>query len=132
MNLADTFINVNPGSPDHLWVVITRPTTQGEIAMVNFATRRPPCDDSCIIAVGEHPFVTSETIILYSRGQMTTDAFLEHAKQHFIIQERSPVSDALLERIQLGALDSTYTKQAIQNAVLETLGMEDAPPTPAF
>ena len=122
MNLADTFVNLNPGSPSHLWVVITRPTTQGEIAIVNFTTKRQSSDDSCVVSVDEHPFVQTETVVAYRFGQIVKDRVLDSGRQHGYLRTHQPVSSELLRRIQQGALASPYTMQAIQDAVRATVG----------
>ncbi len=122
MNLGDTFLNVNPESPRHLWVVITRSTVDGKIGIVNLTTRKPSSDDSCIINPVEHSFIEHETIIEYRKGSMIEDRTLERARMNGYVQMRTPVSPILLKRIQEGALASRFTQKAIQAAVRATQG----------
>lgn len=96
---------------------------QGMVGIVNLTTRNPPCDDSCVITEGEHPFVEHESIIHYRQGQLVEDQVLEDAKQHGYIEMRQPFSRGLLRRVQEGALASRYTQQGIQEAVRSTLAI---------
>ena len=100
MNLGDTFFGALAGGIRHLWVVISSPTSAGEVAIVNLTTRKPPCDDSCIIAVGEHPFVKQESIAAYRRATMAMLSDLRAAVEQRLVDPHTPVSAELLTRIQ--------------------------------
>ncbi|MGH2632906.1 MAG: hypothetical protein ACRDG3_05805 [Tepidiformaceae bacterium] len=122
MKLGDTFIPLAPQHDGHLWVVISEPTPQNRLAIVNFTTRRPACDDSCIARPGEHPFLNRESILLYARARLQdVDALDSHVKAGYY-QVREPVGNALLRRIQEGALQSIYTSGVVQSSVRATLG----------
>lgn len=121
MNIGDAFINVDPGSLSHLWVIIAKAAEH--VAIVNFNSRPSfSPDDTCIINEGEHPFVVRDTIVNYRLATLVVDAVLESAKAHGYIDMQDAVSDELLRRIQEGALSSPYTPQKIQTAVTTELG----------
>lgn len=124
MNLGDTFFGALSGGTRHLWVVITNPNSAGEVAIVNLTTRKPPCDDSCIVTPGEHPFVAQESIAWYRRATLAQITDLRNAVQQGLIDPDTRVSSALLQRLQQGAIASIYAKQAVQTAVQATLNPE--------
>lgn len=103
---------------DHLWVVVSSPAHDGGIAMVNFTTYRPPCDESCVVDVGDHPFIRHKSIVPYFRAQMSPPAAHAKVKQQ---PPGAPVSAALLYRIQYGALVSLATPPKVRAAVANTL-----------
>ena len=117
MNVGDTFLNLNPDTPSHLWVVIAGPTAEDEVAIVNLTTKTLASDDTCVVTKGEHPFVQHATIIDYRRGKMIAKRTLDGAQEHGYLLTQAPVARALLRRIQEGALASRFTQQAIQAAV---------------
>lgn len=118
---GDTFIPLAPQRDGHLWVVISEPTVQSRVAIVNFTTRRPPCDDSCVVQPGEHSFIVRESILLYARARLQDlDALVSHLTAGFYVP-REPVSKPLLRRIQEGAFVSEFTPGNVQASVRSTL-----------
>lgn len=118
MKLADTFVPAHPIKA-HLWVVIYCDLSQA--AIVNLTTRWPGRDDSCIIQPGEHPFVQHETIVEYQHSRLL-DAEQKTALERFGIKKFSePVSEALLLKIQRGAIASQFTPQKIQALIQRAL-----------
>ena len=81
MNLGATFINRNLGSPDHLWIVCSPPQPDYSVLMFNLTTRDNALDETCIVRVGEHPFVTHDSVVDYDRGRLLTP---------YVVQMRSP------------------------------------------
>lgn len=120
MNVGDAFVNVDPGSLTHLWIVIAK--SSDSVVIVNFTTKPSfSHDDTCTVTKGEHPFVVHETIVNYRQSQVVDDAVLEGAKAHGYIEMRDAVSPGLLRRIQEGAIASPYAPQKVQSAVQAAL-----------
>lgn len=106
----------------HLWVVASLPIADGSIAMVNFTSHAPPCDETCVVSAGEHPFIKHKTIIKYCWATMVTPQKQAEVKQR--ARPDAPVSAKLLERIQKGALVSEATKPKIAAAIEATLAQQ--------
>lgn len=123
MNLGQTFIPALPQGDGHLWVVISDPTPQSRIAIVNFTTKRPGCDESCIVQPGEHPFFVRESVVFYARSRLQDVDSLERHLSIGNYQPREPVSTSLLRRVQDGALASPFTSGVVQISVRATLGL---------
>ena len=71
--------------------------------MVNIATLKDNCDNSCIIKKGSHPFIKRDSYVKYSEAIITdtqTIKILLHKKQ---ISPHAAISQALLRKILMGA-----------------------------
>lgn len=120
MQVKDTFLSKYPDIDNrHVYVVIF--AHQRWYIMVNFTSRRPPCDDSCIVRPGEHSFVTADTIVEYRRllefGEMTA-ALIDPGR---VTRRYEPVSDELLRRIREGAVKSKFTPRRAKGIIQAAL-----------
>ena len=103
---------------DHLWIVVSHPAADGSVAMVNFTTHRPPCDETCVVNVGEHPFIKHKTIVAYGFARMVP------ARAHADVKKQpsgAPVGQKLLERILRAASQSLATPPKVLAAMEATL-----------
>ncbi len=128
-NLGDTFrLRVEGG---HLWMIITTPTgPDHSFVMVNMTTLRGHVEDtSCILRLGDHPCVDHDSVVYYiDAREWWTDGALGYdtllAKGRIIPREK--LGDAVLRRIQDGALTSTFFKrkfrQSVQNSLVQSGG----------
>lgn len=120
LSVGSTFLNQNPGSPEHLWIVVAGPTDGAEFVIFNLTTWKDGCDESCIVRRGDHPFVTHDSFIAYARGQiLSTNNWI--LLQRYGCTIRDPVSPELLDRIRHGALASDFTPQKLQRIVQTAL-----------
>lgn len=120
LKVGDTFLNQNPGSPEHLWVVVAGPTAQGEFVIFNLTSWKDGCDQSCPIHKGDHSFVAHDSFIADARGQLLSPVAWQLLQQYGCIMKDS-VSPELLQRIQQGALDSDFTAQKLQSIITDHL-----------
>jgi hypothetical protein len=99
-------------------VVSSPPTANGEVVVFNLTTWRFGCDENCMIMPGEHPFVAHKTVVAYELGlllsQEQQQAILKNAA---LCPQKDPVSEALLAKIQRGALVSDLTPQKLQDII---------------
>lgn len=118
MKLGDAFI-----WREHLWCVISIPNADGIVVLVNFTSHEPGCDESCVIEVGEHPFVKQKTVIDYNLAQVFTPAhqrdFLRNA------QTFAGLSDDLIDKIQAGT-DSDLLEDRARKLVIESAKLQRA------
>jgi hypothetical protein len=124
LNLGDTFINRNTGSPEHLWVVCSPPRANGAVLMFNLTSLADALDDTCIIGVGEHPFVRHDSAIEYERGRLFTPYAFQVLQAQSAMDVDHPASLALVRKIQLGALASSYTARKFK-AIIEACILPD-------
>lgn len=122
MDLGSTFKIVRPNEVGHLWVVISRGDSEGSVVTVNLTSRRHGCDETCVVQVGEHPFIHHETVVAYVYAKLVPrdmqEQILANPSQAV---PHAPVSAALLRRIQKGALDSRHVPPVLKKAVKASL-----------
>jgi|ERR1019366_1845646 hypothetical protein len=121
MNLGETYVPNAEGA--HLWVVITIPDGTGVVLIVNFTSHRPSCDESCVVEVGEHPFVKHKTVVAYEKARSCDPKVQAMFKSN--ASRRDPVSADLLKRIQEGALKSDLTVKKYQKLVAASVAKQD-------
>jgi len=114
----------------HLWIILSDPDLfPDEILAVFMTSLRPRMDQTCILEVGDHPFITHKTTIAYSSAVVwTRDAFSQAlADGDILLQE--PIDDSLLARIRFLALASprlNYAHQQIASNQGFRLGPEQS------
>ena len=121
MSLGDTFLNLNPDSPVHLWIIASNPTADGHIVILNLTTRVQGCDETCIVHAGEHVFVKHDSVVAYQRGQLIPTSVLGLMKRMGCYRSMEPLSRELLKRVQQGALDSAFAPPKVQNLIRQSL-----------
>ncbi len=105
MEAGDTF---KYGRRGHLWVVVSNPTASpAHVLIVNMTTDRG-IDRSCILNVGDHPFVEHTTCMRYDMARIETNQDLERHVASNAVQLHPPVSVDILERIRQGAATTDH------------------------
>ena len=115
LTIGSAFVNQNPSSPEHLWIVVAV-TKEGNAVIFNVTTTRPGCDATCPIVVGDHPFVKHDSVIAYGRGQLVTPETFAVLQKAGCSMERA-ASVELVNRIREGAMKSPFTPQRLQVAI---------------
>lgn len=118
MNPGETILGFDFGN--HLWMVLSTPTADGQIALANLTThgRLSTCGDSCVVVKpGEHPYVVRASCIYYRGALLNPVAPLDGAKARGVLQQHEPCTPELLRRIQDGALASRFVAGAVKAAI---------------
>jgi len=106
----------------HLYFVISTPTLFAQVAVANFTTPRDPCDWTCVVERGEHPWIRHKTTVAYNRARLVdVDEFERRVREGIYLPYREGLSGALLKRIQDGAITSVHTIAKVKDAVRSTL-----------
>ena len=111
MRVGETYI-----FHDHLHVIITDPEDDDAqaVAAVNFTGYEENKDQSCVVEVGEHPWIKKKSLVAYQYAWVLPlgeqDDFVKRATK------REDVSDGLLTRIQEGT-DSDYIPEHVRKFV---------------
>jgi hypothetical protein len=117
---GDTFTNeqVSPDTPTHLWVILSEPIRYPEqIVIVNVTSWRegiPYQDKTCVLEVGDHPFIRHKSWINYDETRCTTRENLDTLIQNNLLLLNEAVTSELLDRIQQGAALSPHTRGKIR------------------
>ena len=105
--LGDTFLLANIDS--HLYIIISDPAQDRDrIVMANFTSWRADKDQSCIVEVGEHRFITRRSCVHYGEQRLIKLVAYERELASGRLILHDPVSGDLLKRILDGAAMSPF------------------------
>lgn len=104
-----------PGSPFHLWFVLTDPSGSPEtVIAVCLKSKKRFTDDTVILGPGDHPFIRRESSVAYSTAGRFRVKELTAALAAGTCHLKEDMSAELLERVRAGLLKSQYTVNAIR------------------
>lgn len=109
MDAGETFRRPGGG---HLWIVISEPQQNRQcIAVVNITSVRKNVryDSSCILHVGDHPFIQHESYVLYQESRVESDRALEKKVAGGGYNIEGCVTEEILGLIREGAFISEDT-----------------------
>jgi hypothetical protein len=115
MKCGDTFmIEDDDGTDEHLHVVLTEPSLAGEVVTANISTRRRWSESLVRLQVGEHPFITSESIVSYAFAAIRSYAAIEAAIKAGTARPKEKASPELVKKIIAGLIDSDFTPPGVR------------------
>jgi len=98
-----TFLSETPSSSiEHLYVILS-PPREGRVLFVNITTPKHDSDLTCVLKVGEHPFLTHDSVINYADATEATLDQVNKAIAMNVFKPHASFSDDLLHRVQEGA-----------------------------
>lgn len=113
---GDSLFLKNPGTGvGHLYFILTEPNKDNRVLLVNITTHRFGKDETCILNVGDHPFIRHKSVVEYSEAIEPKLTQIEKLLETGYSNTPASASDDLLERMQDGArkspaLPSKYTR----------------------
>lgn len=118
---GDVFIPLDPGLPRHPWVVISNPTPDGDVILVNLTTKREDSDTTCILTVGDHPRVRHDTVVSYIDSKLVSISGLRGLKAGGRLSLQDPLRPEVLLRIQTGALQSEDVRASWKGLISKSI-----------
>lgn len=107
---------------DHLWILLTDVDSNGRILMVNLTSAKPHSDRTTVLQVGDHPFITRETIVNYGDAIIAKMQHITRAIDASLGEKREDASAGLLKRLREGFLASPRTKNSLKDYFREQSG----------
>lgn len=101
------------GATPHLWVVLTEPDENGEVAMVNITTLRANSDTAVIIRSNEYYRTTHDSAVHFQDARIVEQENILKAIKGGVCQKCNPCSPALIKKIQEGITKSKLTPQKV-------------------
>lgn len=99
--------------PVHLWVIISDPAQDpNDVLIVNLTSWRSDHDQTCILRVGDHPWIQHDSCVNYPAAKVTSLGMLKMLLGKSLITPKDPFAPAVLERIREGAGESEELKNA--------------------
>ena len=125
MNPGDTLTGLD--ARNHLWIVVAVSIADGTAVVANLTTHDEPrktfCRQDCVIVrPGDHPYPSHDSCVFYRDAHLTRMDLLQRGLDNRTYSLRDPLSDALLVRIQQGALNSRLIRQPVKSAILRMIG----------
>lgn len=85
--------------------------------IVNITSRA--FDDSCVLDVGDHPFIEHKSYVYYRKACIGEVSAIEQALRGNVVQRDQDMQPATLRRIQEAALRSTGTPNEVKDFLKE-------------
>jgi hypothetical protein len=104
----------------HLLIICTDPLPDGNVVAFNLTSRDWDSDQTCVVKVGEHPYLVRDSVIAYKYGELLTPRHIARL-QLLAPKEYGPVSPELLLRIQEGAVKSDQTPAYLKKIMADIL-----------
>ena len=126
LKCGDTFLLPKSSSDaEHRWIIVAEIDTATQTATcVNVTTQRSWSDTTCILNVGDHPFVKWPSVVFYRDAREVNLALVGKVLiagiGSFVCTRHDPCSDAWMDRIRQGLMDSRQTPKGIK-AIYRTL-----------
>ena len=123
MKRGDTFVNVNEGSNSHLWIVCIE-FSDGSIMMFNLTSLENAADATCVVHVGEHPWVIKDSAIEYERAKLLDPRKISVLEAINCMERQGTATEELIRKILEGAMASRETAGTFK-AMIEAVLRED-------
>lgn len=105
---GDSLFLENPGTvAGHLYFILTDPNEDNKVFMVSITTHHFGKDETCVLNVGDHPFIKRKSVVEYSKPIEPKLTQIEKIVRDGYANTHASASDGLLERMQNGAKEST-------------------------
>lgn len=90
------------GPVPHLFIICNDTCKFGANLLINISSFYDGCDDTCILDVGDHPFVQHPSYVYYAEARIIkTDGLQKGFRQGALIP-REPLGDPVFERVVAG------------------------------
>lgn len=115
MRPGDTFmIDDEDETKEHLHVVLTEPTFEGELVTVSICTRHRWSEALVPLEIGDHPFITRPSFASYRHARIRKCEAIANALRNGSARPKEPVSKQLLNRLQAALLESDFIANEVR------------------
>ena len=101
------------GPEPHLYIICTDECKLGACLLVNITSARDGCDQTCILDVGDHPFIKHPSCIFYAKAIIRKCDQIKGALAAGAIEAAEDVAEDVLDRILAGFTISEDTPPQI-------------------
>ena len=81
--------------------------------MVNISSYYDGCDDTCLLDVGDHPFVRHRSYIFYAKAKIYKADKIQNGFDQGILKPQPDLADDVFARVEAGITISPDTPQNI-------------------
>jgi len=119
MNAGDTFLFLDIPQK-HLWIVISDPVANptDPVVIVSLTSYRGRAGETCVLDVGDHPFLKHATAVFYGKATPWPKDRLEGLARSHRLEMHEAVEPGVLERIRIGASESWHTPEGCRKILV--------------
>jgi hypothetical protein len=126
LRLGDTFVNnATRDVPPHLWMVLSDPHADRRVVLGNFSSDDGGHAGMPTAHVGEHPFLTHTSYFRCDKVRVADVSGVESVLTQRFARSNAPLSQALLERLQIGVLASPLVANEAKDILRRQRGEGD-------
>lgn len=117
MHCGSTFLLYDSDQADgkpHLHIVISEVDESDRLVLVSVTTERAKSDTMVRLVPGDHPFIEHASVITYAYSKLMTSAQIRSLVACGDARPKEPASNRLLERAQLGMLETDRAPEEVQ------------------
>lgn len=101
----------------HLFILLNDPVNDEKLVlMVSISTIRAGRfhDTSCLLGIGDHPFIRCDSFVLYAKARIESVKTLEEGVRQQLLVPKDPMDGSVFARICEGLLNSRHTPAEIK------------------
>lgn len=125
---GDTIVGLDMGG--HIWVVLSRPTANDEIAIVSLSKHGRPKhaehSDCTVVRQAEYSELYSDSCVMLRSAILNPLRPLLASQQRGELMQRAPIPASILRRVRRAVLDYRFTSDAVRQAISATLEAADS------
>ncbi|MDR3741715.1 MAG: hypothetical protein P4L40_22070 [Terracidiphilus sp.] len=115
MQRGDAFmLDDDDEAKEHLHVVLTNPTAEGEVVTVAICTRKRWSEDIVCLEIGDHPFIRHSSVVAYRYARIRKCSAIEQALACGKARSKERISQQLLRRIQQALPESDFVSNEVR------------------
>lgn len=100
---------VPSGPTDHLFIVCNDTCKLGANLFVNISSVVDPCDTTCVLDVGDHPFIRHPSFVFYARAVVISVESLQRGFEQSRITPQDDLAEEVFQRVVDGITVSPDT-----------------------
>lgn len=81
--------------------------------MVNISTYFVGCDDTCLLNVGDHPFVRHKSFVFYAQARIYKASGIQDGFKMGLLEPQADLADEVFKRVAAGITASQDSPQNI-------------------
>ncbi len=94
------------GPKDHLFIVCNDTCRLGANLLVNISSFYAGCDDTCVLDVGDHDFISHPSYVFYAEAMIKTSASLKAGFDREILIPQPDLAEHVFTKVEAGILKS--------------------------
>jgi hypothetical protein len=113
----------------HLFVVLTNTCSNGQNLLVPVCTDRGKADRTCLLGVGDHPFLTDPSFVMYAHLDLYDAPLLQDRIKSGVFGDEGLLDERIFARVCMGVTQSIHSAPVFKRYYDEQTQTKVARPT---